>query len=111
MTIIQILLLTFFLFAVIIAFFRFRSSDIKFLTFLYWLSFWLVASAIVAVPDATFYFANKLGIGRGSDLIVYVSLVVIFFLIFRIMATTEKQKREITELTRIIALKNKDINI
>lgn len=111
MTIIQILLLAFFIFAVIIAFLRFRSNDIKFLTFLYWLIFWLVSSAIVIVPDATFYFANKLGVGRGSDLIVYVSLVIIFFLIFKNMAMTEKHKKEITELTRIIALKNKDINI
>jgi len=108
MTIIQILLLASFIFATVVAFFRFKRGDIKFLTFLYWLIFWLVASVIVIVPDATFYFASKLGIGRGSDLIVYISLVMIFFLIFKIMATTEKHKKEITELTRIIALKNKE---
>jgi hypothetical protein len=111
MSIIQILLVIFFALAIIIAFYRYKNNDIKFLTLFYWIIFWLVGAVIVIMPDATFYFANKLGIGRGSDLIVYVSLAIVFLLIFRIMATTEKHKKEITDLTRAIALENKDKKI
>lgn len=72
---------------------------------MFWIVFWLAAAAVVIWPDSTFYFSNKLGIGRGADLIVYLALAIIFFLIFRLTALLEKQKREITELTRAIALK------
>jgi hypothetical protein len=106
MTLIQILLLVFFVFAALKAFARFRAGDIRLLGLVYWLAFWLAAAGIVIWPDATYIIANKLGIGRGADLVVYVGLAILFFSVFRLMASVEKQKREITELTRALALKD-----
>jgi small membrane protein len=105
MTLIQILLLIFFAFAALKAFVQFRSGDIRLLGFVYWLAFWVAAAGIVVWPDATFIIANKLGIGRGADLVVYVGLAILFFSVFRLMAGVERQKREFTELTRALALK------
>lgn len=104
MTLIQILLLIFFAFAALKALAQFRSGDIRLLGFIYWLAFWFAAAGIVIWPDATFVIANKLGIGRGADLVVYLALVILFFSVFRLMAGVERQKREITELTRTLAL-------
>ena len=106
MQIIQLLLLAFFLFAALKAVWRYRSGDIGGAGLVYWVLFWAAAGVIVAWPDATFYFAKKLGIGRGSDLVVYLSLVLLFFLVFRLMVSFERQKKEVTELTRLQALKN-----
>lgn len=108
MLLIQILLLVFFAFAVIKAIMRWLSRDINLINLVYWIIFWSAAAVIVIWPDATFYLAKILGIGRGADLIVYVSLVIIFFLIFKLMATQEKQRREITEMTRALSLKEKE---
>ncbi|MFA5127941.1 MAG: DUF2304 family protein [Patescibacteria group bacterium] len=105
MTLIQILLLIFFVFAVVKAFVQFRAGDIRLLGFVYWLAFWVAAAGIVVWPDATFVIANKIGIGRGADLVVYLALVVLFFSVFRLTAKVEKQKHEITELTRTLSLK------
>ncbi len=105
MMLIQILLLIFFAFAIAKAIARWLNRDITLGNLFYWIIFWLAAAVIVIWPDATFYLARILGIGRGADLVVYVSLVIIFFLIFRLMINQEKQKREITRLTREIALK------
>lgn len=103
---IQVLLLVFFAFAAIKAIARFLARDITLANLVYWIIFWLAAGVIVIWPDATFYLANILGIGRGADLVVYVSLVIIFFLIFRLMIAQERQRREITELTRLLAMKD-----
>lgn len=106
MQIIQLLLLAFFLFAALKAVWRYRSGDIGGAGLAYWLLFWAAAAVIVSWPDATFYFAGKLGIGRGADLVVYLALALLFFLIFRLMVSVERQKKEITELTRMNALKH-----
>ena len=106
MQIIQILLLAFFLFAALKAVWRYRLGDVSGAGLVYWLLFWAAAAVIVAWPDATFYFAKKLGIGRGADLVVYLALVLLFFLVFRLMAASERQKNEITELVRLQALKD-----
>jgi len=109
MIVIQILLVALFALAVVKAVFRFRAGDLSVSGLLYWVIFWFTAAAIVVVPDSTFYFAKMLGIGRGSDLVVYLALVLLFFLVFKLMTVTERQKKEITELTRQAALsKNQD---
>lgn len=69
-----------------------------------WVLFWLLAGVIVITPGSTFYFARLLGIGRGADLVVYLSLVAIFFIIFRLMVKIEQMNRNITKLVRKIAL-------
>lgn len=101
---IQILLLCFFGFASGKAIVRYRAGDMGFSGVLFWLVFWMAGAVVVIWPNATFYFANILGIGRGADLIVYAGLALVFFLVFRLMATVERQKKEITELARRIAL-------
>ena len=109
MLVIQILLIALFALAVVKAVLRFRTGDLSVAGLLYWVVFWFAAAAIVIVPDSTFYFARMLGIGRGSDLVVYLALVLLFFLVFKLMTVTERQKKEITELTRQAAL-HKDEN-
>lgn len=83
---------------------RFKRGDVAFTGMIMWLLFWAAAAVVVIWPDATFYFSKKLGIGRGADLIVYLALVLLFFLVFRLVVSVEKQRREITKLTRLITL-------
>ncbi|MCX6782087.1 MAG: DUF2304 family protein [Candidatus Magasanikbacteria bacterium] len=108
MTLIQIILLVVFLAGALSSVIRFKRGDIRPSELILWILFWLSAGAVVAWPDATFYFAKIFGIGRGADLIVYLALVLLFFLVFRLIISVEKQRREITILTRLMALKNVD---
>ena len=95
---IQILISLFALFAII--------SLIKTKKYL-WSIFWLVGGAIVWWPNLTNIIATNLGIGRGADLIFYISIILLFYLIFKIYIKIEKIERNITKLTRKDALDNK----
>ena len=75
---------------------------------IFWLVFWILAGVVVLWPDSTFVLANYLGIGRGADLVVYVSLALIFFILFRLHVKLESVGRDITKVVRDKALeKNK----
>ncbi len=108
MFLIQILLVVFFLFALFKVVSRFRAGDLSSAGMAGWVIFWVLATVVVFLPDSTVYIARFVGIGRGSDLVVYVALVAIFFLIFKLMVKIEILNRDITKLTRKISLDEKD---
>jgi hypothetical protein len=83
---------------------RFRERSLSPREFIFWLVFWLAAGAVAFQPDWTGIVAERLGIGRGADLVVYLSLVAIFYLLFRIQIQQKKTDREITKIVRKIAM-------
>jgi len=97
---IQILITIFIVFALAFLLKRFRKAEIKMAEFLGWGIFWVVAGIAVWVPNFLTLLANILGIGRGADLVLYVSVVVVFYLIFRIYVRIEKMERNITKVVR-----------
>lgn len=107
MLIIQILLLLFFLIAIIKVIGRYRTGEISVRGAILWIIFWLLAGVVVVIPNSTFYLARAVGIGRGADLVVYTALALIFFILFRIIVKIEKINRDITKLTRKAALDEK----
>jgi hypothetical protein len=109
MYLIQIFLVLFFFFAILKVAGRCRAGDLSLSAAIVWIVFWLAAAVIVIVPNSTAYFAKIFGIGRGADLVVYLSLALLFFIIFRLMVKVEKLNKEITLLVRQMALKNKDL--
>ena len=101
---IQILLVIFLLFAFTRVIFRYREGSIPFGMFLFWTGIWALASVGIIVPDFTTFVAQKIGIGRGSDAVIYASLIVIFYLLFRLMVAIESLRHQITKVIREIAL-------
>jgi len=75
---------------------------------IFWLIFWILAIILVFYPNSTTTIANYFGIGRGSDLLMYVSLVVIFYVLFRLNVKLESIGRSLTKIVRQDALKNID---
>jgi hypothetical protein len=102
----QIVLIIACLVGMIAAVLRFKRGETGIGGLLIWIFFWAAAGVVVIWPDATFYFSRKLGIGRGADLVVYVAIVLLFFAVFRLVVVQEKQRREITRLTRLLSLKD-----
>lgn len=78
----------------------------------FWVFFWVLAVAAVFYPNSTTIIANYFGIGRGTDLIVYVSLAIMFFVLFKFHIKLEKLNRNITKVVRQdsleIVIKNKE---
>jgi len=109
MILFQIFFSLFIVFVLIKTVGRWRAKEINIGWLVFWLFFWLVAEAVVVSPDLSTQFAHFVGIGRGADLITYLSLALLFFFFFRLFAQSERQKKEITKLTRKISLMEKNV--
>ncbi len=108
MFLIQILLVVFFLFVLAKVVGRFRAGDLSLAGMIGWVLFWISAMVVALLPNSTARLAEFVGIGRGADLVVYVALAGIFFIIFKLMVKIEVLNKEITKLTRKISLQDID---
>ena len=108
MTIIQILLVLFALYAIGRTFFQFRSGHVGKGGVVFWTLFWLLVGVVALMPQTTDIVARFVGVGRGADLAIYLSLIALFFLIFRIFVKLEHVEREITTVVRKLALKEEE---
>lgn len=104
----QILAILFVLFACWRVINKFRRKELKISEFLMWLIFWLAVGIAFIIPESLTTLANLLGIGRGADLVLYVAVVVVFYLMFRIFVRLEKMEKNITKVVRDKALKDEE---
>lgn len=68
----------------------------------------LIGFLFLQKPDFTSVLAHSLGIDRGADLLSYIHLLVFVFSVFLFYLKLEKQKRQISILTRELAIKNSE---
>lgn len=106
---IQILITLFSVFVIAKAFGKFQKKEVHGKTVLLWSLFWILVVFLIWQPNLTNYLAAFLGVTRGADAVFYLSVVIIFYLLFRIFAKLERIEGDITTLVRDSALqKNKD---
>lgn len=68
--------------------------------------FWSIALGLIWLPPGTLdYWGNLLGVGRGVDVLVYLSIILLFYNNFRLKNSIEKLEKENTILIREIAKK------
>ena len=60
------------------------KKKIKISLFIVWLVFWAAVLLAFWWPDLTQRLANFLQVGRGADAVFYISVVVLFYLVFKI---------------------------
>lgn len=72
----------------------------------FWIGFWFVVGIIILLPETTSFMADLVGVGRGADLVVYLSIVLIFYIIFQMTIKIEKIERNITKVVRTVAMKD-----
>ncbi len=68
----------------------------------------LVVAAIVFIlwPDLTNTIANKLGVGRGADLVFYTSILIFWFVLLKLYLRIRQLEKSFTQIIRDQALKN-----
>lgn len=71
---------------------------------IFWVLFWLGVALVVIWPVSVQRLADHIGIGRGADLVIYISLAGIFFILFRLNIKLEGLRRDLTEVVREEAL-------
>ncbi len=102
--IIQIILSIFILFALSRVLLQLKSAKLTVQSFIFWSGVFVLALLGVIDPRWTTYLAKALGIGRGADVVLYISIALIFYLIFRLSISLEEIRRDISDLVRKIAL-------
>ena len=105
---IQILIIAFALWAITKTIMQFKKGALTIAWLFFWFFFWGVAGVVAALPQTTDVIANLVGVGRGADLVIYTSLVALFYLVFGVYVKIEKTEREITRLVRKLAIDDLD---
>ena len=103
---IQIILLSFSVFAISRVLIRFRRGGLLFAHLALWILFWSAVIVVAFRPETTTVVASRLGVGRGADFAMYVGLLASFYLLFRMFGKIEDLERQITRLVRSHALRD-----
>jgi hypothetical protein len=99
-TFITIIMIGFALFAYSRVILRMKSGDITNAEFAFWSVLWIAVIVIALIPSFATKIADLFGIGRGVDVMVYISILLLFYLVFRVYVKLEHIEHEITLLTR-----------
>ena len=105
MEIIQYIIIIFALFALTRALLMLKKNKLTPKKFFSWFILWIAVIAVGFIPGISTLLSKPLGISRGADFLVYISILVLFYLIYRIYVKLDKIDREITKIVRNIALK------
>jgi len=65
-----------------------------------WILLWTTGAVLVLFPQVSFFLAHIFGIGRGSDLVIYVSIILIIYLLYRIYVKMEKISKRMDLVVR-----------
>lgn len=105
---IQIFFFLFILFALSRVILRYKDGEIHLGALIFWLVIWAGASVAVFSPENTTQLARSLGIGRGVDVVIYLALTLLFYLVFRIHVLIENLETKFSQVIREISLKDTD---
>jgi hypothetical protein len=104
-SVLQIIVVIFALFAWSRAILRLRDREIPLGEFLFWTVIWAAVITTSLLPQTADIVSKFLGVSRPIDLAVYVSILLLFYLVFRIYVNQDKQSQAMTKLVREIAVK------
>lgn len=71
-----------------------------------WMLLWLAAAVSIAVPEILVRLAQLLGIGRGADLVLYVSILGTFVAFFLTYLRFRRVEEQLTQIVRHLAILN-----
>lgn len=103
---IQILFVAVFTLVVVHTWRRAQQGVIRRIDAIGWSIFWIMATIVVLRPETASTLANVVGVGRGVDLAVYVSVLVLFLLVFHLHILHDRMERTMTEFIRHDALRD-----
>ena len=83
-----------------------RSKNGRMFETFLWLAVWAFLGIVAIVPDVTSFLATIFGVGRGVDLAIYLGIILLYYLIFKIYVRIERMERDLTKLVRKIAVDN-----
>lgn len=103
MQLLQILIIAFALFALSRTLLRVKDKAVPKTEFFLWVGVWGIVIVLASLPSVMTYLTKPLGIARGVDIIIYGSIILLFYLIFRLYVKTEQTNQQITKIVQRLA--------
>lgn len=69
-----------------------------------WTLLWITAGVAIAYPNVTVVVASAMGIGRGADLVLYLSVVAMMAGFLMVYVRLRRVRRDVTLLVRRLAI-------
>ncbi|AXI25580.1 hypothetical protein CFE53_05355 [Methanofervidicoccus sp. A16] len=108
MELIQIFALVFAIFAMFKIIMQLKNNEINLESAIFWIFIWVLVILIVVFPQTMSHLATLTGVGRGVDVVIYVAIIILFYLLYRLYIKIENIEREITLIVREIAILEKE---
>jgi len=108
---IQVIAIVFGIFALLKVILKMKNRKLTINEFIFWCSIWVVLIVLSIFPQISGNIADFFGFTRGIDFFIVSSILLIFYLIFRIYIKLEELDDKITKLARSIAIKEIANNI
>jgi hypothetical protein len=74
--------------------------------YLIWSSLWIIGALVVFVPEITNGLAGRLGLVRGTDLVLYSSIIALLYLILSLYQYIKNIDYQLTRFVREEALRD-----
>jgi hypothetical protein len=105
--VLQILFVAFAVFALSRVIRRFKDGALSMGGLVVWSLVWIGSAILILLPGTTWLLARMIGVGRGVDAVIYLSIIAMFYGLFRLYARLEFIEHEITGIVRELALREK----
>ncbi|MBI4149877.1 DUF2304 family protein [Candidatus Woesearchaeota archaeon] len=103
MDILLIIVVLFVLFAWSRALLRYRDHAISLGEFIFWTFIWGAVIALTTFRTRLSFVADIAGLKRPVDVLIYFSIVLLFYLLFRLYVKMESVEQNMTKVIREIA--------
>ena len=87
---------------------RFRNDTLSIGTYIEWLVIWILVILEALFPQISIILASFAGLGRGLDALYILSIIILFYLLFKLYNKIEDQKKRINKLVSELALDNEN---
>jgi small membrane protein len=89
---------------------KYKKSEISFKEAFLWGMLWILVGVVVIFPSIADKIAVAIGLktATGIDLVVYMAVGFVFYLVFRIFVRIERIERDITKIIRFLAINKKE---
>jgi hypothetical protein len=82
-----------------------KTKKLPLRTAVFWFFVWFAVLLVVSITPIIDALSRPIGVGRGIDLIVYISIMLLFYLVFQQNMKIDKLEQDITKVVREKALK------
>jgi hypothetical protein len=106
MTLFQAIVLSLFLFLAVLTLGAGLRGTIRKRIVTFWLLLWGSGAVTMIWPQTTVVVAHRLGIGRGADLLLYLSVLVMLAGFFYVYTRFRRLDRQLTLLVRRLAIEH-----